>query len=238
MMPPSITMVSFGAWRCWASAAASSGTPTPANTVVSSRSTREPWTASSSEGVIIGAGSARPAQAEGGLSETAVAPIGAGSARSALAAGGLGQARGAPLARSLRELLGQRALVGQPLAAKQLEVIIPARRAVHIARQVVAHSVLDPACIDGRGVRAEVIEVRLVEAVALVRIRAEGDVHERIDEKAGNHGAIGMTARLLVGDQLLRGHEHRRRRARDVGIHVRIAVDLAIAEAIRAVHVE
>src|SRR2546426_7538742 len=41
MMPPSMTMVSFGAWRCWARAAASSGTPTPANTVVSSRSCRE-----------------------------------------------------------------------------------------------------------------------------------------------------------------------------------------------------
>ena len=51
MMPPSITMVSFGAWRCWASAAASSGTPTPANTVVSSLSSREPMTASSSLGV-------------------------------------------------------------------------------------------------------------------------------------------------------------------------------------------
>ena len=51
MIPPSITIVSFGAWRCWASAAARSGTPTPANTVVSSLSWREPITASSSEGV-------------------------------------------------------------------------------------------------------------------------------------------------------------------------------------------
>ena len=51
MMPPSITIVSRGAWRCWASAAASSGTPTPAKTVVSSVSWREPITASSSEGV-------------------------------------------------------------------------------------------------------------------------------------------------------------------------------------------
>ena len=42
MMPPSITIVSRGAWRCWASAAASSGTPTPAKTVVSSLSWREP----------------------------------------------------------------------------------------------------------------------------------------------------------------------------------------------------
>ena len=53
MIPPSITIVSFGACRCCASAAASKGTPTPANTVVSSLSSREPMTASSSDGVVL-----------------------------------------------------------------------------------------------------------------------------------------------------------------------------------------
>ena len=49
MIPPSMTMVSRGAWRCLARAAARRGTPTPAKTVVSSRSSREAMTASNSE---------------------------------------------------------------------------------------------------------------------------------------------------------------------------------------------
>ena len=48
MMPPSITIVRRGAWRRLASAAASSGTPTPAKTAVSSRSWRAAITARSS----------------------------------------------------------------------------------------------------------------------------------------------------------------------------------------------
>ncbi len=53
MIPPSITIVSRGACRCCASAAASRGTPTPAKTVVSSHSTREAITASSSDAVML-----------------------------------------------------------------------------------------------------------------------------------------------------------------------------------------
>jgi hypothetical protein len=49
MMPPSMTIVSRGACRRLASAAARSGTPTPAKTVVSSRSWRAAITASSSD---------------------------------------------------------------------------------------------------------------------------------------------------------------------------------------------
>ena len=48
----------------------------------------------------------------------------------------------------------------------------------------------------------------------------------------------GRGAISSVGDDLLGGHEHRLRRARDVGVHVRVAVDLGVAEAVGAVHVD
>src|SRR5205823_3702272 len=185
MMPPSMTIVSFGACRCWASAAASSGTPTPANTVVSSRNCREPMMANSSADVncwFIGAGSASPAHHVGGLP----------------------QARVAPVARSSRQLFRGGALFGEALAAEELEVVAPRRRSVDVPREVLADGRLRAAGLDGGRVPGEVVEVGVVEAVALVGERAERHVHERVDEEAGDHRAIGMTPRLLVGDQLLR----------------------------------
>src|SRR5437879_3512680 len=196
MMPPSMTIVSFGAWRCWASAAASSGTPTPANTVVSSRNCREPMMANSSADVncwFIGVGSASPAHHVGGLP----------------------QARVAPVARSSRQLFRRRALPGEPLAAEELEVVVPRRRRVDVAREVLADGRLGAPRVDGGRIGAKVLEVRLVEAVAFVRERAERYLHQRVDEEAWDDGAIGVAARLLVGDQLLRRHEHGRRRPRD-----------------------
>src|SRR5437660_7242008 len=150
MMRPSMTIVSFGACRCWASAAASSGTPTPANTVVSSRNCREPMMANSSADVncwFIGAGSASPAYHVGGLP----------------------QARVAPVARSSRQLFRRRALPGEPLAAEELEVVVPRWRRVDVAREVLADGRLRTARVDAGRVLGEVIEVRLVEPVALVR---------------------------------------------------------------------
>src|SRR5690349_13575319 len=111
--------------------------------------------------------------------------------------------RVAPHARSLRELPRALLLLRQPLAAEELEVVVPGRWPIDVAREVVADGGFGPARVDGRRVRAEVIEVGLVEAIALVRKRPERHVDERIDEEAGKHRAIGMTPRLLVGDQLL-----------------------------------
>src|SRR5206468_8314122 len=91
-----------------------------ANTVVSSRSTREPMIANSSAGVngwVIGAGAARPAWTEGGLIQMRVARIARSSRRVA------------PIARSLRQLSGLLLLLRQALAAEQLEVVVPRRRA-------------------------------------------------------------------------------------------------------------
>ena len=107
-----------------------------------------------------------------------------------------------------------------------------------MAREVLADGRLGAPRVDGGRIGAKVLEVRLVEAVAFVRERAERYLHQRVDEEAWDDGAIGVAARLLVGDQLLRRHEHGRRRPRDVGVHVRVAVDLAVAETVGTVHVQ
>src|SRR6266545_7032155 len=92
--------------------------------------------------------------------------------------------------------------------------------------------------IDAVDIGGEVVGLGVVEAVALVGIGAIRHVHERVHREAGDDGAIGMEADLLLGDDLFRGDEHGRRGPRDVGIHVRIAVDLAVPEAIGAMHME
>src|SRR5439155_592543 len=85
------------------------------------------------------------------------------------------------------------------------------------------------ACRRGAGV---------VEAVTLVGIGAVGDVDERVHREAGDHGAVGLPADLVLGDDLLGADEHGRRGEGDVGVHVRIAVDLAVAETVRPVDVD
>src|SRR3989449_3409979 len=170
MMPPSMTRVSRGAWRCRARAAARSGTPTPAKTVVSSRSSRAATTARSSDAVtgargVILAGSARPAHTVGGLSEV----------------------HGASFA---RELARPALLEREPLAAEEVEVVAPRGGGVGVALEVIGHGVR-PARVDRPRVVREVVEVRLVEAVALVGERAERRQHEGVDDEARDHGALG-----------------------------------------------
>src|SRR5579875_275031 len=53
MTPPSSTIVRFGACVVWARTDASSGVPTPANTILRSSSSRAALTASSSEAVYV-----------------------------------------------------------------------------------------------------------------------------------------------------------------------------------------
>src|SRR5262245_28049971 len=120
MMPPSMTMVRRGAWRCLASAAASRGTPTPAKTVVSSRSSREAMTASNSEALqrvvmVMVAERRRPARGVGGL-------VGARVDSSGQVASFL-------------------LLCGQAGAAEQVEVVVEGRRAERVALEIVDHGV-------------------------------------------------------------------------------------------------
>src|SRR5262245_23773332 len=214
MMPPSMTIVSRGAWRRLASAAARSGTPTPANTVVSSESWRAAITASSSEAlhrsVIVSSARARRR------------PRVACERR---------------LAWSSRELPRSFGLDRHALAAEEAEIVAPGRRRVDVALEIVADRGR-AVPVDSGAVLGEVLVVRLVEAVALVRERAEGHVDERVDEEAGHHRAVGVPPRLLLGDELLGRYQHGRGRASDVGVHVRVAIDLAIPEPIGAVHVQ
>src|SRR2546428_9421807 len=287
MMPPSMTRVSRGAWRCRARAAARSGTPTPAKTVVSSRSSRAATTARSSDAVtsVTVAGSARPARsvggprrgaprlrspcrvsfhraprgrktpwvardearpgsvlhvvshstglraagrlrgwpergargfirpsarapgAIGGWPETSRAPppfsmsclIPPGSARPEDSGGGLRAVRGASFARQLaRPALLER----EPLAADEVDVVAPRGGGVGVALEVVGHGGR-PARVDRPRVVREVVEVRLVEAVALVGERAERRQHAGVDDEARDHAAPGVAAVLLHhGDHL------------------------------------
>src|SRR5207249_1937280 len=151
MMPPSITIVRFGAWRCCASAAASSGTPTPANTVVSSRSTREPMMAKSSadvNGWVIVMGAVRSAWTAGGLFSMRGGFVVTGAVRPAWTAGGLFWKRVAPVGRSLGQFSRLLLLFRQALAAEEVEVVVPRRRRVDIAGEVVGHRGLGPARVD------------------------------------------------------------------------------------------
>src|SRR5262245_118240 len=214
MMPPSITIVRRGAWRRLASAAARSGTPTPANTVVSSWSWRAAMTARSSEA----------------LNRSVIAS-------SARARRLPRVARHRCLTWSSRELLRSFGLKGQALAAEEIEVIAPRRRSVDVALEIFADG-RRAARVDGRRVLREVIVIGLVERVALVREGAEWHVHERVDDETRDHGAIRIAACLLLGNDLLGRHQDRRCRARDVGVHVRVAVDLAVAEPVSAMHVQ
>src|SRR5215510_10931946 len=185
MIPPSMTIVRRGAWRRLASAAARSGTPTPANTVVSSCSWRAAITARSSEAlkrsIIVSSARAR--------SRPRVA-------------------RDRCVAWSSRELLRALGLPREALAAEEIEVVAPRRRPVHIALEVVTHR-RRAARVDGRRVLREMVVVGLVERVALVREGTERHVHERVDDEAGDDRPVRIAARLFLGDDLLGGHQHR-----------------------------
>ena len=60
---------------------------------------------------------------------------------------------------------------------------------------------------------------------------------EGIHGERRDHRAIGVPADLVLGHDLLRGDQHRRGGEGQVGVHVRVAVDLAIAEPVGAMHV-
>src|SRR5436190_22561747 len=127
-----------------------------------------------------------------------------GAARSAWTEGGLFWKRVAPVGRSLGQFSRLLLLFRQALAAEEVEVVVPRRRRVDIAGEVVGHRGLGPARVDRGRVVAKMIEVRLVEPVALVGKRAERHVQERVDEKPPNHGAVGMPAGPAGGPGALR----------------------------------
>src|SRR6266545_2484548 len=131
------------------------------------------------------------------------------------------------MARSSRQLSGPLRLQRQALAAEEVEIVIPRRRPVHVALEILADG-RGAARVDRRSVLREVLVVRLVEAVALVGERAERRQDERVDDEPRDDRAIGISTRLLLGDDLFNGDENGRRRARDVGVHVRVA-DIARA---------
>jgi hypothetical protein len=61
---------------------------------------------------------------------------------------------------------------------------------------------------------------------------------QRVDHEAGDRRAVRMTPDLGLGNDLLGGDEHRVGGPGDVGVHMRVAVDLAVTEAVGPVHME
>src|SRR3954471_12589701 len=145
MDPPSSTMVSPGACSRLASTLASSGAPTPANTTWSSRSRRPPAMVISSSGEFMG---------DHRRSHRGPTPR---SLRASL--------RGC----SCRHQLARAAtLLEQRGGADQVEHAGEVARLVNVTAQVRLDA-LGPVGVDLLDVRLEVLEVRLVEPVALAR---------------------------------------------------------------------
>src|SRR5439155_1385236 len=82
-----------------------------------------------------------------------------------------------------RQLPGALGLKPHALAAEELEVVAPRGRPVDVALEIVADRGRT-ARVDRGAVFGEVVVVGFVEAVALVRERAERHVHERVDGEA------------------------------------------------------
>src|SRR5262249_14521018 len=80
-------------------------------------------------------------------------------------------------------------------------------RRIHVALEVAGDAV-GAVLLDGLHIVIELPGLGLVEAVALVRISAAGNVDERVYREARDDRAIRMTADLLLGDDLLRRDEH------------------------------
>src|SRR5437867_13452014 len=139
MIPPSMIIVRRGACSCCASAQATSGTPTPAKTVASSGNCRAPMTASSSAGV------------NEALMIRSRSSAGAGAR-----------------ARSSDELPRAALLAGEPLAAEEIEIVHVRRGRIHVALEILRDRGAAPRR-DPCHVLVEVLDVRFVESVALVR---------------------------------------------------------------------
>src|SRR5947208_11433755 len=137
---------------------------------------RSAWTAGGlfwMRGGFVVTGAARSAWTAGGLFWNRGGFVVTGAARSAWTAGGLFWKRVAPVGRSLGQFSRLLLLFRQALAAEEVEVVVPRRRRVDIAGEVVGHRGLGPARVDRGRVVARMIEVRLVEPVALVGKRPE-----------------------------------------------------------------
>src|SRR5262249_59049614 len=94
------------------------------------------------------------------------------------------------------------------------------------------------AVADSVDVFDEVSRIRVVQTVALVRIASVRHVDQRIDGEARDHGPVRVSPDVVLGNDLLRGDEDGRGGHGDVRVHVRISVDLAVAEPVGAVDVD
>src|SRR5215813_7512312 len=94
------------------------------------------------------------------------------------------------------------ACVEQFFEPEQVEILGPRLWAVKIAVEVFPDATLG-ILPQLRGVAIEVLEERLVEAVALVRRRPERHLDHRVDGKERDLGLVGRAADLIVRDDAL-----------------------------------
>src|SRR5271169_124034 len=125
----------------------------------------------------------------------------------------------------------------QFVEAEQTQVLGPRLWLVEIALEVVLAALVGVLPYLG-GVEIEMLVQRFVEAVALVRRRAERHLDDGVDGEKRDLGMVGRAADLVVRDDALGGQDHPVRRQREIEIHEWQPVDLRVAVGIAALDVD
>src|SRR5215469_18038724 len=100
--------------------------------------------------------------------------------------------------RSRHQFLAATARLRERGVAEESEVLPMSSGSVDVAVEIGLHA-RRALPVDAVHVEGEVIGLRVVEAVALVRVRTEGHVDESVHGESRNDRAVGMKPDLLLG---------------------------------------
>src|SRR5208282_859016 len=112
------------------------------------------------------------------------------------------------------------ARIEQFVEAEQTQVFGPRLWTIEIALEVVLAALVG-VLPDLGGVEIEMLEQRFVEAVALVRRRAERHLDDGVDGEERDLGMVGRAADLIVRDDALGRQDHPVSRQREIDVHER-----------------
>ena len=119
----------------------------------------------------------------------------------------------------------------------QVEIVGPALGLVVMALEIGLDAPLGIVC-DAVRIGVQVVEKRLIDAIAFMRGRTEWHLDHRVDGEERDLGLIGRAPDLVVRDDPLGGQDHTPGRHRHVEIHEREAVELGIAVGVGALDMD
>src|SRR5437016_6879457 len=101
--------------------------------------------------------------------------------------------------------------IEQFIEAKPIEILGPRLWSIEMTLKIILDAPLRVLPYLG-GVEVEMLEQRLVEAIALVGCRPERDLDDGVDGEERDLGPVGLAADLIVRDDALGGQDHPVRR--------------------------